>query len=425
MNFKSLTKDNYYKFIVILGLICSIMWVVFVKTKPFSDFQYYYDVALNVANGQQWGDTYTSIGYSIILGGLFKIFGASILVAKVFNVFLVTLNSIMFIEILDKFEIKSLDKKIIFTLFVFFPNNIFYTSLIANELLFTTILLLITVIYFSDFKYKFIYIGILTGINTMIKPFFIIFFLAIFIVELLINKKILKSLKDSIIVLLFCVIVISPWIYRNSKLVGQFTFVSNNGGIVLYINNNSQNSSGRWMNAEDVENSIVKTEAYKNANMTEKNKMLGSAAKKWILSHPKEFLSLGYIRLRNTFFLGDDIYYTTSGTNLSTSCKDTIFSFTNNFRKIIFAPAILYIFIYSILILKSIFERKTHLLNKYNLYTIILFYMFTSIYFVTEGQGRYAFPLIFIFVYYFYYFTNYFIVKTKILNKISNRNGGN
>jgi len=33
----------------------------------------------------------------------------------------------------------------------------------------------------------------------------------------------------------------------------------------------------------------------------------------------------------------------------------------------------------------------------------VIFYMFTVIYFVTEGQGRYAFPLIFILVYYFYF----------------------
>lgn len=417
MNFESLKKENYYKFIVIFGLIFSILWVIIVNTKPFSDFQYYYDIALNVANGLQWGDTYTSVGYSIILGGLFKIFGASVLVAKVFNIFLVTLNSIIFIEILDKINIKDIDKRIIFALFVFFPNNIFYTSLIATEIIFTTILLLITLIYFSDLKYKFIFIGILTGLNTMIKPFFIIFFLAIFIVELFINKKILKSLKDSIIVLLFCCIAISPWVYRNSKLVGQFTFVSNNGGIVLYINNNSQNKEGRWMKAADVENSIVNTEAYKNANMTVKNKMLSTAAKKWIISHPKEFMYLGYIRFKNTYFLGDDFYYTTSGTNLSTFYKDTIFSLTNNFRKIVIVPAISYMAFYSILILYSIFKKKTHLLNKYNLYTTILFYMFTSVYIITEGQGRYAFPLIFVFVYYFYYLINFVIVKTRILNK--------
>ncbi len=77
-------------------------------------------------------------------------------------------------------------------------------------------------------------------------------------------------MENSLIVLVTCILVISPWIYRNTKLVGQFTYISNNGGIVLYINNNSQNKLGRWMPAENVENSLVKTEKYKKANMTEK-----------------------------------------------------------------------------------------------------------------------------------------------------------
>ena len=411
MNFKSIKKNNFCNLILILNLVFCILWVLRVNTQPFSDFRYYYDVALNVANGLPWGNTYTSVGYSIVLGGIFKIFGASFLVAKILNIFLVLINNIVFIKILDKTNLKNIDKRFIFAFFAFFPNNIFYTSLIANELMFTTILLITTLVYLSNYKHKYILMGLLVGLNTMIKPFFIVFFFAIFIVDAFIDRKPMKSLKNSLLVLLFCCITISPWIYRNTKYVGEFTYVSNNAGIVLYINNNSQNKTGRWMPASDVENSIVNTDVYKNANMTEQNKMLNSAAKKWILSHPKEFLQLGYTRLKNTYFLGDDIYYTTTGTNLSQYYKDTMFSYTNILRKIIFAPAILYIAIYSIIILISIFKRKTNLLNKFNLYTTVIFYMFTVIYFSTEGQGRYAFPLIFIFVYYFYLTMNFIIRK--------------
>lgn len=40
-------------------------------------------------------------------------------------------------------------------------------------------------------------------------------------------------------------------------------------------------------------------------------------------------------------------------------------------------------------------------LKAYDIYGLILFYMFTSVYFVTEGQPRYSFPLIFIAIYFF------------------------
>ncbi|MTK14019.1 MAG: hypothetical protein F8N39_18745 [Clostridiaceae bacterium] len=249
----------------------------------------------------------------------------------------------------------------------------------------------------------------------MIKPFFIAIFFAIFIVEILKEKRATLAFKNSLIVLIVSIIVISPWIYRNTKLVGQFTYVSNNGGIVLYINNNSQNNIGRWMAASDVENSIVKTPEYEKANMTEKNKMLGDAAKKWIKSHPKEFLTLGFKRLYNTYFVSDDIMYSTYGSNLSDNTKTIIFSVANNIRNIIFTPAVLYILIYSIVILRAIVLRKTQLLDKFTLYIIVVFFMFTSVYFITEGQGRYAFPEIFIMIYCFYQFIKSALYKLKEL----------
>lgn len=415
MQLESLKKDIYYKVVLITGLIASILWIVFVDTKPFSDFKYYYDLAVDIANGLPWGDTYTSVGYSIVLGGIFKLFGASVINAKVFNLILAFVSNICFLSILDKIDINEKGRKIIFALFVFMPNNIFYNSILATEILFTTILLITTNIYFSNIKYKYVYIGILTGLNTMIKPFFVVFALAVFLADLLKEKQLIISIKNSLIILIIAMTVISPWIYRNTKLVGEPTYVSNNGGIVLYINNNSQNDRGRWMAASDVENSIVITEEYKNANMTEKNKMLASSAKKWIKSHPIEFMKLGFKRLFNTYFVGDDIVYSTNGSTLSEYTKSILYSITNNIRNIIFVPAIIYILIYSVVILYAVIFRKVHILNKFRIYVIILFYMFTSIYFITEGQGRYAFPEIFIMVYCFYHFMSFAILKYKEL----------
>ncbi|WP_411682090.1 hypothetical protein [Clostridium thailandense] len=404
MKISVLKNENYYKIIIASGMALCILWVLFIDTKPFSDFDYYYKLSVDIAKGLPWGDTYTSVGYCMLLGGIFKLFGASLFKAKLLNLFLTFVSYIFFHVLLKRINLKERDRKIIFTIFVFMPNNIFYNSLVATEPLFTTILIFITFIYFSNIKYKYMYIGVLVGLNTLIKPFFIVYFFAIFLLELLIEKKIAAAIKNSLIILVICIITISPWIYRNTKLIGQFTYVSNNGGIVLYINNNSQNKIGRWMPVENVENSIVKTNQYKKANMTEKNKMLSKAAKTWIKAHPIQFIELGFKRLFNVYFWGDDVLYSTYGSRVSSSAKDILFTITNDIRSIIFAPAIIYILIYSAVILRDIRKGKTELLNKYTLYNVILFYMFTCVYFVTEGQGRYAFPEIFIMICCFYCF---------------------
>lgn len=396
------SSSHYYGLIMTIGMILSVLWVVFINSMPFSDFSYYYNMAVDIANGKPWGDTYTSLGYSIVLGGIFKLFGAGVLKAKIFNIFLTFISYVLFKAMLYRIDLKERDRKIIFAIFVFIPNNIFYNSILGTELLFTTILIAITCIYMSDVKFKYVFIGILSGLNTMIKPFFIVFFFLIFLVELIKYKKLISSIKNAVVVLLLTAVVIAPWIYRNSKMMGQITYVSNNGGIVLYINNNSQNTKGRWMSAADVEDSIVNTDAYNKANMTEKNHMLASEAKKWIKSHPVKFVNLGFKRLFNTYFVGDDVIYSTYGSGISHSLKNIFILIANLARSVVFLIAIVYILSYSVYILAQIIAGKSQKLNLFDLYGVVLFFMFTCVYFITEGQGRYSYPLIFIFIYWFY-----------------------
>ncbi|APQ97255.1 glycosyltransferase family 39 protein [Clostridium botulinum] len=411
------SKTNYYKIIIGLSMLLCILWVIFVDTKPFSDFEYYYNLAVSIANGGEWGDTYTSVGYSIVLGGLFKLFGASLALGKIFNLVLTFFGQVLFLGILRKIKITERNRKIVFTLFVLFPNNIFFNSVLGTEILFTTLLLLLTYLYFSDIKYKYVILGVLVGATTMVKPFFLLYAFAIFLVELLKEKSFLKSLKSAIIIAVVALITISPWIYRNTKYNGERTFVSNNGGIVLYINNNSQNNMGRWMSIYDVENSLAETEEYKKASYTQKNKMLNKAAKEWIKSHPKEFVILGFKRLFNTYMVGDDVAYSIHGVTMNATVKFKLFAATNCIRNMVFIPAIIYVLIYSIFILIQIIKRRTENLNKFNLYSTILFHMFTSVYFITEGQGRYAFPLIFIIIYFWVYFIKHGILLFKELKR--------
>ena len=121
-------KQNYYKIVALLGIIFSLLWIIFVNTQPYSDFAYYNTIAKQVANGGQWGNTYTSVGYSIILGFVYKLFGSSLITAKLFNLVLTCLNYLIFYKLLMKLPIKEGRRKIIYTLFVLFPSNIFYTA---------------------------------------------------------------------------------------------------------------------------------------------------------------------------------------------------------------------------------------------------------------------------------------------------------
>lgn len=397
-------KKNYY-FAIGIFILINILWICTVNTQPFSDFQYYHELAKQIALGGIWGNTYTSIGYSIFLAAFYKIFGANILVGKIVNLILSLLSIILFKKILEFTSMEEKSKFIVFILFAFFPSTIFYNTILGSEVLFTFLMLLVTYLFFKEnFKFKYIYIGILVGINTMVKPFFIVYFFAIFLYKIIFKENILKTIKESFSILLIALLVLSPWAYRNTKYNGEFTFVSNNGGIVLYINNNSQNKLGRWMPAKDVENSIVNKEEYKNANMTAQSKMLKKAAKEWIKTHPKEFTILGLKRLGNTYFVGDDLAYSLQGVNLNESAKFKMYYVYGTFRAIFLLIALCYIVYYSIYIIFCLLKKRVDKLDNLTVYLCILFYMFTCVYFVTEGQARYSFPMIFIFCYTFYKF---------------------
>lgn len=405
----SFLEKNYYKLITMIGILICIIWVAVVNTKPFSDFAYYDEVARQIAAGGSWGDTYTSVGYSILLGGIYKIFGSSIVVAKIFNLALTFLNYMLMYKILKNIGLKENRRKLLYALFVFFPDNIFYNSILATEILFTTILLLITLIYHKNIKHKYIIIGALTGINTMIKPFFMIFFFAIFVIEIILKFKFIKVIKHSLIVLVTSALVVSPWIYRNTKLIGQFTYVSNNSGIVLYINNNSQNHYGAWMPASDVEDSIVNKQEYKKANMTEKNKMLSAAAKKWIKEHPIQFVQLGFKRLYKTYLAGYSITYSFNGADLNKITENTLTAYSNAISILVAAVSIIVMIVYSKKVTFSILNKEK--VDQYSVYSLICFYMFSCMYFITEGQPRYAFPVIFIMIYFFSDLYDLFLVR--------------
>lgn len=396
------------------GIMLCILWIFFVKTTPVSDFNYYNQLATDISKGGFWGDTRQAIGYPIVLGLIYKIFGSSVWVAKCFNIFLTLCNYYLFFIILCKINLKENLKKITFAIFVFFPNIIFYNSILAKEILFTTIILLVTNIYFSKFKYKNIIIGILIGFGTIIHASFIAIIFGIFLVNIISKRETKKSLIGVSIVLFFTLLTISPLIYRNSKLMGRLTYVSTNSGVVLYINNNSQNKSGMWMSANDVENSVVNTNDFKNGNRAVRCQIFKSAAKAWILSHPKRFVELGLIRLNNTYFASEDTFWTFPGSGFSEKLKEQFMTNVKNIRCFVFFPAIIYVIGLSVEVLRGLIKRKKFEQQySFKLYCLMLFYMFSCTQFITEGQSRYFFPLIFVMVFFFVQFfqTLYLYIK--------------
>ena len=149
-------SKSYYSIILGAGLVADLLWVILVNTQPFSDFLYYHDLARNIALGGDWGDTYTTVGYPIALSLFYWLFGAHLWVAKALNICLSFANNLLVLRILRISAIPERGRKFAFLLFVFFPANIFYNSIVGTEIMFTTGLLLATNLYLSEIKFKYL-----------------------------------------------------------------------------------------------------------------------------------------------------------------------------------------------------------------------------------------------------------------------------
>ena len=404
-------KQIYYLLVLAVSLFLGLFWVLLVNTQPVSDFKYYHELAESIADGGQWGDTYTTVGYPVFLAFFYKVFGPSLWVAKGLNLFLSVLNNLLVLAILRRSPLSERGRKVSFALFALFPATVFYNSVVATEILFSTLLFTLTWLYFSGVKHKYVFMGILVGLNTLIKPFFIAYFLVIFFAELLSKRKLQVSLGNAALILSVSMLVLVPWLYRNYLLMGEFTWVSNNGGIVLYINNNSQNQTGMWMPAEEVENSLVKTPEYLAANATEKNKMLSKAAKTWIFNHPEEFVMLGLKRLKNTFGGSvQDLGFAFYGSGWNLQSQESI----RLLARIVTTPVYWFGGLSALAFtLRYLLRLKREKINSLDGYLLILLYMFVGIYFLTEGQSRYAFPTLLIFVYFFCSMLRFFSFKQE------------
>lgn len=393
-------KADRYRLVIACSVFVAVLWVTAVRTEPFSDFHYYHQLASQIALGGPWGDTYTAVGYPIFLAFFYWLFGAALWVPKGLNLVLFLLNDLLALRLLHHLRISEQQRKRMFLTFAFFPINIYYTSIVGTETFFTTLLLLALLVYSGNLRHKYSLLGAVVGIGSMVKPFFPAFVAVILLTDLLTGERLLTALRNASVVFLVCVLVIAPWLYRNYLLVGEFTYVSNNGGIVLYINNNSQNTFGGWMPATDVEESLVDTAEYQMANMTERNRMLSQAAKQWIRTHPREFCVLGWKRLQRTFLLSNDINYSFYGTGIPAVIQGILNVAVELVRLPLYLIGLLAVIMTSLRYVTRLLTRGRALLSKLEVCLLLAFWMFAAVYFITEGQSRYALPTVFILGYF-------------------------
>jgi len=251
------------KIYILLALffVASLSYSFYYRIKPVVDASAYDRVGYNLSRGCGYVESNQNCGhperddaigrvgpgYQFFLAGVYFVFGHKIWIVWFFHALFRAITAFVIYKIaLFVFEENTQKEKIGILAAIFFgfmPDLIVYNAMLLIETLF--LLLFSLAIYFLLRSYdstnsKTILLAsffLSFGIMTRPTPFLV---LAVAFLIFLFTKKI----KFAFLLLLFPILLIAPWAYRNFQLHERIILTSTTGGYDLWVGNNPEATGG-------------------------------------------------------------------------------------------------------------------------------------------------------------------------------------
>ncbi len=188
-----------------------------------------------------------------------------------------------------------------------YPPSVFYSSRILTENLAAMLLLLSMLFLLHYFSKKnifhlilaalFLSLLTLTRSSYLLLPFFLIFILLI--TGAISKRKLFKRHHISLFII-FSIIFLSPWTYRNYLIHEEIMPTTSRLGYMLYLSNNSLENSEILKGGYSKEGSLFRDEKFPNYSELKQNEIYLDEAISEIFSKPKLFFFAAYQRIENT-----------------------------------------------------------------------------------------------------------------------------
>lgn len=244
--------------IMAVGLILRIIWVSRVDTQPVTDFAWYLQKAVQIAQGQGYhhegaSTAYWPVGWPAALGLFFKAVPATLASAKILTTLLVWL-AIPLTYLLGRRLFQREEPALVGAgIIALHPHFIAYSSILASEPLFTCLTL-----GFFTFQVEAVRkplhsagSGLLLGMACLVRPQAL---LLPFLVRLFSWRRDGRERPMAWIsvglCLVVCLGVLSPWLLHTKAVFGRVIFVSTNGGDNLLIGHHP-GATGRYKNPDE------------------------------------------------------------------------------------------------------------------------------------------------------------------------------
>lgn len=200
--------------------------------------------ALSIASGNIIGQEafFRAPFYIYLLGGLYALFGHSLLAARIFG----HLVGLLSVYITCRLALRLFSKKtavIAGIIHALYPIAIYFESeLLVDSLFMTLVELSILVFFVARDKNRskwYLLTGLILGVAAITRPI-ILALLPLYILWLFLSRLPLrKAISHGLILLTATLLVILPITLRNIMVADDFVLISSSGGINFYIGNNA------------------------------------------------------------------------------------------------------------------------------------------------------------------------------------------
>lgn len=365
-------KTKLLYIIVAVGFIIRLIFCLITPTKMDLDPQYYYDTALNLAQGKGFIDLPLKPPfYSIFLSFLFKIFTPNILIIQIVQCFIDSITVFLVYLICKKVFISEGIGIISCTITALDPFLIYFTNEVLTETLsvfFVVIIsyLLILTINNQNNLLLNVLVGVFIGLSILTRGNFAGYLGFVFLCGVMysiLTKNFSFVFKSLTVTFIMAILVVSLWLYRNYRVYGEIVLAYQRGVLWQGLNPNFATENGNKIWDKLAEQEI------QGMNIVEQDRYLWKKGWEYIKQNPKKFI---YVYLKKILKFWRPIPY------YGYSRKEKIISF------LFFTPILTLFFLGMFLTLK-------HAYKLWPLYCFILnFNFFTALMWV---QLRYRVPI--------------------------------
>jgi 4-amino-4-deoxy-L-arabinose transferase-like glycosyltransferase len=236
---------DWFGFWLVFGVVIRVAWAWAYPMVLAEDATRYFSRAQTLAETHTYAGTFFPPGFSLFLTPFFAVFGASGWVTALCGV-LTFAGTYWMTFLLAKWLGGMRAAGLACALVAVWPNYVALVGSFADkETLLVFLVMAMAMMYLHAGRARgskrilsLVVTGILLGCAVLTQPAFLLFPMVIFGCEILRGKRWMRGIGVAALVGVVALATVSPWSYRNYRLLHRFVLVSTNGGSVFYRANN-------------------------------------------------------------------------------------------------------------------------------------------------------------------------------------------